>query len=540
MNRGILSPILGAALLGGVILGCEPGSITEAREQLGRGQLDTIGWVIPIVDTSFMVAEFLDNGDTVHTPDGLLSVQVQQEDVSFDFNDVLQSEETSTTIALPGPPGGAPGDPIDTLRFTTPDGSDVVSATVNTGWVVRSINNGTTCAATVDITVLDELGNNVVPPISDFVGAGTTLLDSTNANGATFSQFVEINPTVDFGGCIPGLGSQVATDLTFRPMTLAAVDLDNLSESFPVEEAEELNRSDLEFDDMEDAIQQSTLNSATISMDVLNSADVPVVLNNVTIGAVRVDASGQLVRDGGGAPILVTIADPGQTTLAVPRNGSTSVSVDAAPLIDRVTHILLDDERVAFVASGTADANDGSAGRIVLGNAVDVQYSVVVGMDFTFPLAGVEFDVPNEVIDGVDLEGEEVDDIVDRIVSIDGVARAENFTSFGVEVATAFAPDSLDESVDVFTQPGRFELDTIAVSAPAVDAAGLPLAPTVDSVAVSITAEEARVLLGDQFTAGIRIRLLPGSGGGGRGVIRPDDQIGISASVTIRLERGGQ
>jgi hypothetical protein len=209
-------------------------------------------------------------------------------------------------------------------------------------------------------------------------------------------------------------------------------------------------------------------------------------------------------------------------------------------LVDRVTHILLDDERVAFVAAGTADANDGSSGTIVLGDLVDIQYSVVVGMDFTIPLAGVDFDAPNEVVDGVDLEGEEIDDIVDRIVSIDGVARAENFTSFGVEVATAFAPDSLDEATDVFTQPGGFLLDTIVVSGPPVDAAGVPTGSTVDSVAVSITADEARVLLGDRYTVGIRIKLLPGSGGGGRGVIRPDDEIAVSAAVTLLLERGGQ
>jgi hypothetical protein len=550
MNRRILSPIFGAALLGGVILGCEPGSVTEAREQLGRGQLDTIGWVIPIVDTSFMVAEFLDNGDTVTTPDGLLSVLVQEEDVSFDFTDVLVTEEVTTSIALPAPGMMAPGDPQDSLRFATPAGSDVVSATVSTGWVVRSMANGTICDATVNVSVVDSLGNTVVAmPTNVFVGAGNTVIDSVNANGASYSEFVEVIPSVAFGACVPVLGSSLATDLTFRPMTLASVALDNLSESFLVEEAEELNADDLEFDDFEDVIEQSTLNSATVAMVVSNTADVPVVLNDVTIGAVRVDADtlfrdvgGNLIyeTDAGGTPILVRIADAGETTLDVPRNGSTSVSVGAAELVDRVTHILLDDERVAFVASGIADANDGSSGVILLGDIVDIQYSVVVGMDFTIPLAGVEFDVPNEPVEGVDLEGEEIDDIVDRIVDISGVARAENFTSFGVEVATAFAPDSLDESVDIFTQPGGFLLDTIAVSAPPVDAAGLPTAPTVDSVSVSITAEESRVLLGEWFTAGIRIRLLPGSGGGGRGVIRPDDQLAVSASVTIRLERGGQ
>ena len=75
--------------------------------------------------------------------------------------------------------------------------------------------------------------------------------------------------------------------MSFTQTTLASVDLDNLSESFTVEEAEALIRTDFEFDELEDAINQSTLNSATIAMTVTNTADAPVVLNDVTIGARR-------------------------------------------------------------------------------------------------------------------------------------------------------------------------------------------------------------------------------------------------------------
>ena len=560
MKRGILSPLLSAAVVGGVILGCEPGSVTEAREQLGRQALDTVGFLIPLVNDTFFVGQFLDSSDTVSTPDGLLSLRVQNEDVGFGFADVLQSDEVTTTVALPSPARAAgmkaPGDQRDTLRLTTPAGSNVVGATVLSGWIVRSITNATTCDATSNLLVLDSLGGAIVTfPANVFVAAAATVVDSVNANGATFIRFAEVMPSVSFGACVPGLGSQVSTDMTFRPMTLVSVDLENLSESFSVEETEELNRSNLNFDELEDAIDQSTLNSATIALTVVNSADIPLVLDSMTIGAVRLDAGGQLMRDGGGNlifetdaggnPILITIADPGQTRLAIPRAqgttpGTASVSVQAAPLVDRITHILLADERVAFVASGTAEASDGSSGRIVSGDSVAVQYSVVVGLDFTIPLTGIEFDVPNEVSDGVDLDSAEVEDIVDRIVSVGGVARVENFTAFGVEVRAAFVPNSLADSVDVFVQPGGFALDPIVASGPAVDANGVPQGSTIDSVGVNITPQEARVLLGDSFTAGLRIRLLPGTGGGGRGVIRPNDRIVVSAGLTIRVERGGQ
>lgn len=556
MKRGILSPLLSAAVVGGVILGCEPGSVTEAREQLGRGALDTIGFVIPLVNDTFFVSQFLNEGDTVSTPDGLLSLRVQNEDVAFGFTDVLQSAELTTTVALPSPGMQAPGDRRDTLRLVTPAGSNVVGATVLSGWIVRSITNGTTCPATINMMVLDSMGGTIVTfPTDVFVAAAATVVDSVNANGATLVMFAEVMPSASFGACVPGLGSQVLMGMTFRPLTLVSVDLANLSESFSVEEAEELNRSDLNFDELEDAIDQSTLNSATIALTVVNSADIPLVLENLTIGAVRVDAGGQLMRDGGGNlifetdaggnPILITIAAPNETRLAVPRAqgttpGTASVSVQAAPLVDRITHILLADERVAFVASGTAEASDGSSGRIVLGDSVTVQYSVVVGLDFTIPLAGIEFEVPNAVSDGVDLDSAEVENLTDRIVSVGGVARIENFTAFGVEVRAAFAPDSLADSVDVFVQPGGFALAPIVVSGPAVDANGVPTGFTIDSVAVSITADEAGVLLGDSFTAGLRITLLPGTGGGGRGVIRPNDMIVVSAGITILVERGGQ
>ena len=220
--------------------------------------------------------------------------------------------------------------------------------------------------------------------------------------------------------------------------------------------------------------------------------------------------------------------------------GTATVSVQAADLVDAVTHLLLDGDRVAFVASGTAESNDGSSGRIVMGDMVDVQYSVIVGLDFTIPLTGIQFTVDNTVSDGVGLDSAQIDDIVDRIVSIGGVARVENFTSFAVEVTAAFAPDSLDPAVDVFTQPGGFQLTPIMVIGPPVDASGIPQGSAIDSVAVSITAQQARVLLGDKLTAGIRVRLLPGTGGFGRGVIRPNDQIAVSAAVNIMIERRGR
>jgi hypothetical protein len=107
-------------------------------------------------------------------------------------------------------------------------------------------------------------------------------------------------------------------------------------------------------------------------------------------------------------------------------------------------------------------------------------------------------------------------------------------------VVVALAADSLADTVDVFALPGATLLDTITVAGPAVSAVGVPLATTSDSVALNLDGDEARVLFGNYFTGGIRIMLLPGTGGGGRGAIRPTDAIVVSAGAAILVRRGSQ
>ena len=147
----------------------------------------------PLVDTSFSVSEFLDNADTVSTPDGLLSLRVQTEDVQFDFADVLSSSAIATSVGFPSPGSKAPGDLRDTLRLSTPAGSQVVGATMSSGSVTRTITNGTTCDATVSLSIIDSLGTTVVAfPQNVSVLASSSVMSTVNLNGASFVQFVEM------------------------------------------------------------------------------------------------------------------------------------------------------------------------------------------------------------------------------------------------------------------------------------------------------------------------------------------------------------
>ena len=103
----------------------------------------------------------------------------------------------------------------------------------------------------------------------------------------------------------------------------------------------------------------------------------------------------------------------------------------------------------------------------------------------------------------------------------------------------ALVKDSVGPSVDIFALPGRVLLDSVILAAPTVNASGLVTTPVIDSVSLSITGTNARLLFNKKFSVGARIRLLPGTGGGGRGAIRPTDRIFISSKALVDVKSGG-
>jgi hypothetical protein len=325
------------------------------------------------------------------------------------------------------------------------------------------------------------------------------------------------------------------------------VTLDNVSEVVDVEQFQEVDANDVDFDDLEEAIDQSTLNSALIGLTIDNSAGLPVVIDNFTLGAVRLDVAGQLMRDGAGNPlfeesspgnpILVSVTDPGQTTLTLARQATINLSVNAASLVDRVVDLILNDVRVAIVAAGTAVGGDGGPSTLTDQDYVRVLYDFTVGLDFTIPVGGVTF-TRNQTLDGLSIGIDDQNDIADRVVlaSVSGIAA--NSTPFGVEVDLAIAPDSLGDNDDVFSHPDAVILDMVTLGAPVVDAVGISTGTVSDSISLEISGTESTVVMGDIFTAGIRIRLLPGNGANGRGAVRPSDGVAIDASLELQIRRG--
>jgi hypothetical protein len=117
-------------------------------------------------------------------------------------------------------------------------------------------------------------------------------------------------------------------------------------------------------------------------------------------------------------------------------------------------------------------------------------------------------------------------------------AHVRNSTPFGVVAQLALAKDSVPGTIDVFTLPNRVTLDSVVLRAPTVDASGFVVTPTSDSVSLSISGFNTQVLFGKRFTAALRIRLVPGAGGGGRGALRPEDHVFVTAKAQIDVQSG--
>ena len=710
MTLGISRPAAGLAAMLAFATACEPGSITEARDQLGRGGERTLVFALPLIDTVFKIETLLEDSLIDTTASGLLAVEIQPksvsvgvgealefEDLNFDqfvfgYDQMLRTSEVSTSRSLPAPamtgPARAPAAEPGVISFSTPNGSSVVGATIDTGMVVRTMVNGTNCAASVTVSLTDDLGRTIVDFGTTAVPAFSTAIDSVSVSGVSVRGDVALNASVDFAGCTPSLASSVATNVTFRPMTLSSVDLENVMETFDetynlldgepgisavdtvvvesgsfsvtvqsrlpislsfditlngmldaggqllsdnlvvgaapgdgsytsgvltfplagvtimpreasavavgsavansatisstvvssavivdgsgsitieslsgqldpnatpeltvsVEEVEEIPEADIDFGDLEDAIEESTINDATISLAIGNGTGVQVVLSNFNLGVVKLDAAGDVPRDAsgdpvfevdtGGDPILLAVADPGDSTLTLAASGTTNLELNAASLLDRLVHLLMDDERAAVVAAGDVVVGDGSQARVTRTDSVSVEMGMTVGLDFRIPLAGVTF-TRNTTSDGLKLDSADADQLAERLDSAEVVTAVVNHTPFGVEIDIAFIEDSVAEDVDVFTQPNAVVLSTITLSAPTVDAQGVVTAPSSATLSISLTGTQARQLTGEKFSATVRARLLPGSGGGGRGAIRATDEISLRSRARVVLRAGG-
>jgi hypothetical protein len=566
---------LPVALISMVVLAaCDPGGVTEAREQLARGPADTVQYLLPLARDTFDVSDLDLARDTVI--DGIVAVVLDEETVRYAIADDLRFENIQlSNLAVSFPPGVfqvPPGTVLDTAvsyaglvdepRLQGVDSLRVVTGTlqvVTRNRLVETIaytvvldgfrtaaggpltTSGTIPAApgdgsyATDVLVFDLAGVTIAPPTATVTVDASLVVSGSPANAANATDAILQTGTADFtvewlrGPLDPAVTPELTVD---------------------VQDDVEIPESSLDaLGNFRDVLADVMLESALGRMVFVNGAAAPVEVTDLILGVVALTATGDVPIDPGtgepayetddqGAPILVPVPGPGGT-VQVARNGTTELAVAMPALLDRVVKLLLAGERAAIVGSGTAIAGDGQPSAVNRTDEVVVTVDLVVGVDATIPASGVDYPAQNETNDGLDLQPDDIADVIDNLL-VRAFAQAEvvNGTPYELEVAIAYIEGDVG-TVDVFTLPGAVILDPVRLAAPEVSADGRVVAPVVDTVEVAVAAAEAEPLLTATYTTTLRTRLFPGPGGGGRAALGADDRAVVRSSVVLEVKRGG-
>ena len=338
---------------------------------------------------------------------------------------------------------------------------------------------------------------------------------------------------------------QTATlDVAGAVGTFTNVPLDSSLLQFAVEEEMQFSAAGLNLGEFEDAAAQVTLHAAPMALEVNNTVDAPLTLQDFTLGVVMVDpGTGNIRRvlgvpdyetDSLGAPILVDLADPGLTTFAIGRQSIEIDTLQGAAVVDRLVDSLLAGSQVALVGAGTAKVGDGSLGSVAAGDQLSISVKPIIGFDFSLPPAGVSID-SSTAREGLDLDDPNANDIESRVDSAGATLRVTNSTPFGLELEIDLVADSV---ADAFAEPNRVSLSSVSVSPALVNGLGRVTEASRDTVFLGLTGEAVRPFLGEWFTAGVRITLTPPAGG--RGAIRTTDLVIVDVSAAMHLRVGGR
>ncbi|MEE8134824.1 MAG: hypothetical protein V3T56_07190 [Gemmatimonadales bacterium] len=328
----------------------------------------------------------------------------------------------------------------------------------------------------------------------------------------------------------------------FIPVSIPSLVVDTVVTIAPIWET--VDSAMLNLGDFTDALASATLNTAFAALNFSNTADAPIELVNFQLGVVPVvggsldSVAGQpaFVTDGGGTPILIDVVDPGSTVFALGRMQTNKVdSLQAASLVDVLIDRVLAGDAVALVGVGDIHVGDGTVVTVNAGDVLALSVVPIIGLDLTLAPGGVAITLPTFLESGLDLDAEIADDLTDNVLDSVGLELVvDNGVAFGLQVETAFVGDSV--TGDVFTAPGAV-LDTMLVSAAAVDANGRATASTRDTTGLILDNADVTETFGSLITIGVRIRLLPPVGGRGR--IHDSDNIKIAVTARVWLHVGG-
>jgi hypothetical protein len=553
---------------------CEPASITDARNQLGRSPADTTRYLLPLTRDTFDVSDLELVGDTVI--DGVVAVPVASETARFAVAADLRIDTVAVSaLAISFPPeafqvpagtaldttasyAGLADEPrlqgIDslralsgTLRLVT--GNRLVepvdyTVTLNgfrSAAGITLTGSGTLPAApgdgtyTTDVLTFDLAGVTIEPGASSFMTAVSLVVSGSPLNAANAANAIVQGGTADLA--VEWLRGPLDPQAT--PELTRAVEG---SVEVPAGAVDALGK-------FKDVVREVTIESAVGSLQFLNGSGAPVELTGFTLGVVQLTPTGSVPRDPAtgeplyetddlGNPIVVPVPGGGQS-LIVGRNAQASVDVAMPALVDRMVHLLLDGHRAAIVGAGTATAGDGQQSYLRYDDSVAVALDAFVGLDATLPPGGVDYPPQNEINDGLDLDPDDIADVLDNLlVGASATAEVINATPYELEVVIAYVAGDAG-AADVSTLPGAVVLAPVHVAAPQLTADGRVIAPVVDTVEVGVAPADVEPLLTTTYTTTVKPRFFAGAGANGRAAFGPDSRAVVRATVVVDIKKGG-
>ena len=308
------------------------------------------------------------------------------------------------------------------------------------------------------------------------------------------------------------------------------------SDPVRIQAAEVTDPDALDLDELGSAVAAAEIRTAPIQMALRHNADAAVTLVDPTLALVQTDSRGEPKRDESGDLIVeegssgdsltVTLGD----TVEVPPDDSAAVEPDGAALIDELVKRLQAGEHVGIALLATVDAAAGGRNRFDVGDELELAHRALVGLDLVLPDSGVV--VRRDVVgEGVGLDSTDVRQIQKRVTRAAGTLVVENGLPFTVRVNVAYV-DGDRKGGAVFGASDRVLLDSLRVRGSPSGGGAL------DTVRVSVTGAELPPLLGETFTAGVRIRLLPVQEDGGAGALRAGQLVDVEARANMDVKTG--
>ncbi|MBE0594214.1 MAG: hypothetical protein IH616_17625, partial [Gemmatimonadales bacterium] len=356
---------------------CEPSSLTDARNQLGRSAADTVRYLLPLTRDTFDVSDLELVGDTVIGD--LLAVSLASETTAFPVADDLRLDNavvSDLTVSFPPEafqvPGGTPLDTIVSYQGLVDEprlqGIDSLRARSGTMQIVTSNRLVESVAYTVTLNGLRSAtgvtlsGSGTLPPapgdgsyvtdVLTFDLAGVTIVPASADFTLALSMVVSGSPLNE-----PNASSAV---LQLATADLAVDWLRGLLDpqatpelSQQVESHAEIPQGSVDaLGKFKDVIRDVTIESAVGALRFRNGSATPVELTGFELGVVELTPAGNVPRDPAtgepifetddiGNPILVQVPGSGQS-LVIGRTAESTVSVPMPALVDRMVHLLLD------------------------------------------------------------------------------------------------------------------------------------------------------------------------------------------------------